>query len=78
MSIDHFNTSHVSINHALYANMKSQEMNFNTSHVSINLISSSTSVPSYEDFNTSHVSINQYENRGFKKFRTFQYISCFY
>ena len=59
MSIDHFNTSHVSINHALYANMKSQEMNFNTSHVSINLIQVLPASTGFGDFNTSHVSINQ-------------------
>ena len=57
MSIDHFNTSHVSINHALYANMKSQEMNFNTSHVSINHCGS-FQVDDVSNFNTSHVSIN--------------------
>ena len=57
MSIDHFNTSHVSINHCGSFQVDDVS-NFNTSHVSINLISSSTSVPSYEDFNTSHVSIN--------------------
>ena len=59
MYLSCFNTSHVSINLDVNAQIPKVCDRFNTSHVSINRLGSSSDGNCYLRFNTSHVSINQ-------------------
>ena len=73
----YLNTSHVTVNQIIIANLSYKDYNLNTSHVTVNRHSASYPISSNSNLNTSHVTVNHLTAGNIKVDILFKYISCY-